>query len=161
MDVEVTLWITSTGFPEASWDQTRKTGRITTRAFVLTQWITLERDPLLHGCKKRRLQPRRWLGNGREQTQTQQQHVPRPLPAEPSRKRFNNAPTARTTLQASKALAKILLPEESPALSWSWHPIRYFRSRAYTANATAEMMPTAGRMYSRDRPLLSPFGTLA
>lgn len=63
------------------------------------------------------------------------------------------------TLQASNALAKILLPEESPpAVSLLWH---YFRSRAYTANATAEMTPTAGRMYSRDRPLPSPFGTLA
>lgn len=48
-----------------------------------------------------------------------------------------------------------------PTASQSWHCIHYFRSRAYTANAMAEMMPTAGRMYSRDRPLLSPFGALA
>lgn len=65
-----------------------------------------------------------------------------------------------TTLQALNALAKILVPEESPGLCHCCL-IPYFRRRAYTANATAEMRPTAGRMYSRDRPLLSLFGTLA
>lgn len=46
-----------------------------------------------------------------------------------------------------------------PAVSRLGHPIHYFRSRLYTANATAEKTPTAGRMYSRDRPLLFPLGT--
>lgn len=64
------------------------------------------------------------------------------------------------TLQTSNALAKILLPEEPPGCVTVGVSHRYFRSRAYTANTTAEMTPTAGRMYSRDRPLLSPFGAL-
>lgn len=80
----------------------------------LTQWHILEQDPLLQGYKKRRLQPRRWLGNGREQTQTQQHHVPRPLPVEPSRKNLTMPLLPPATLQASNTLAKIPLPEESP-----------------------------------------------
>lgn len=111
--------------------------------------------------EKRRLQPRR-LGNGREWTQTQQHHVPRPLPAEPSSKRFNNAPTALCYSSGFKCIGQNPVARGIPlAVSQSWCPIRYFRSRVYTANATAEMTPTAGRMYSRDRPLLSPFGALA